>query len=122
MQQIFSFISEYFFQIFSLTIPCLAGFAATQVWKVSTDPKPSAWRSFVVCAGITSFLSTLIWLNVASSNLLQAVTVGITVGLSWPFAVLSWFVVAKRFAPQAAERLKGNNGEMTILPWVQKKK
>ena len=120
MEQTLNFITEYFWQIFSLTLPCLAGFTVTQVWKVSVTPKPEAFEIYMACAAVTAALSTLAWLNIGYP--IQAITVGITTGLLWPFAVLVWFAIASRFAPKAAERLKGSNGEVTILPWVQRKK
>lgn len=120
MQTILNFITEYFWQIFAIVMPCLAGFSATQMWKASVTPKPDNWRIYLVSAGITGFLSTLAWLNVGDA--LQAVTIGVTLGLGWPLLVLCWFWVATKFAPQAAERLKGQNGHLTIVPWIAKKK
>ena len=110
-------IVEYFWHLLSLGVSPLVGFTAGQFYKMSLEVKPHPLRTALVSGGFTAFFAFMLWPGTWS----ESGKIAATVGTIQPFIVWGWFVVATRFAPKQAESLKGNNGNLTVLPWIKMK-
>lgn len=109
------FIVQYWWQILSVGISPLAGFALAQHFKVSQSVKPSASRIALVAGFATAVLATMLW----PAGWVESAKIGVLIGVVQPFIVFVWFSLAHKFAPEQAARLTGSAEELTIIPGLK---
>ena len=110
---------DYFWQILSIGFSPVAAFAATQIYKSSRKPKPSSGKIVLFAFAVTFILAFVAWANAGTIG--EAATVAAYIAFLQPLIVWVYFKIVEKRYPKVAEQLKGQNGELTIIPWVKKK-
>lgn len=117
-KEMIDFIVQYWWHILAVCVSPLAGFAWSQMFKVSRKNKPSAYCVAIFNAVVTTVFSFILW----PGDIIEKTKMALTIGSIWPFLILGWFIVAKRYAPEQYESLTGSNGDVTIMPGLKIKK